>query len=79
MLLDERLLEVDNLVGTKVGVEVGLDGVENHDGTVGTTTSAIWVSIRRHKSHTVDTYPNAPVAASFGEKAIASWKVLKSW
>ena len=34
MLLDERLLEVDDLIGTKVGVEICLDGVEDHDRTI---------------------------------------------
>lgn len=39
VLGDERLLRVDNFIDAVVGVEVGLDGVENHDGAVGTSTT----------------------------------------
>lgn len=39
MLGDEGLLRVDNFIDTIVGGEVGLDGVENHDGAVGTSTT----------------------------------------
>ena len=41
VLGDERLLSVDNLVNTKVGVEVRLNSVENHDGAVSTTATVI--------------------------------------
>lgn len=36
---DERLLELDDLVETDVGVEVGLDLGEDRDGAVGTTAT----------------------------------------
>ena len=38
---DERGLFVDDLVHTKISVEVGLDVLEDSDGAVGTSTSVV--------------------------------------
>ena len=40
VLLDEGLLQLHDLVETDVGVERGLDVVEDHDGAVSTSTTA---------------------------------------
>lgn len=39
MLSDERLLSIDNLVDTAVGVEGGLDGVKGDDGTISSSST----------------------------------------
>ena len=41
MLLNEGALLVDDLVDTKVSVEVGLDVLEESDGAVSTSTSVV--------------------------------------
>lgn len=41
--LGEGLLDVDDLVETNVGVEIGLNGVEGHDGPVSTVTTVACV------------------------------------
>ena len=38
---DERLLEVDDLVGTQIRVEVRLKGVKSYYGSISTTTPEI--------------------------------------
>ena len=54
--LDEGTLLVDDLIDTKVRVEVGLDVLEDGDGAIGTSTSARVVSegedIQRRSIHT---------------------------
>lgn len=39
MARDERLLQLDDLVKTDVGVEGGLDVGEDRDGTIGTSAT----------------------------------------
>ena len=41
VLLDEGLLQLHDLVETNVGVERGLDVVEDHDGAVSTSTTVV--------------------------------------
>lgn len=74
---NERLLNLDNLVETDVGVEVGLDVAEGDDGAVCTVTTAM--TVRRYIiAHIAAAYPNLPSASRAGEKATASWKVLRT-
>ena len=49
MSSDERLLLIDDLVYTNVGVEIGLNVFEHDDGTVSASTSVVQVclSLRR--------------------------------
>ena len=77
MLGNKWLLQLNDLVGTNVGVEVGLDGIESYDGAVGTSAAAGRLSTYECTMKMGGTYANTPVAASVGEKAIASWKVLE--
>lgn len=50
MLGHERLLKIDNFIGSKVRVEVGLDRVEDHDGAIGTSTAGVRAPISIQKS-----------------------------
>ena len=63
------------LVDTEIGVEVGLNGVENHDGPVSAAAAVMRLQLSCLLSGRSNTDPNLPVAARLGEKAIASWKV----
>ena len=78
--LDERPLLVDDLVDTEVGVEVGLDVLEEGDGTVGASTS-VRSSAQFERRARKCTNPNWPRAAMAGEIPMASWKVRRrdSW
>ena len=83
MLLDEGALLVDDFVDAEVGVEVGLDVLEEGDRAVGTSTSVERVTLAP-RSPTRDawaTHPNWPRAAMAGEIPMASWKVRRrdSW
>ena len=42
MARNDRLLQLDDLVGAEVGVEVRLSPVEENNGTVGSSTSGSW-------------------------------------
>lgn len=48
MLRDEWLLRLDDLVNTKIGMEVGLDRVKDHDGAISTSTTAVQPSFSIH-------------------------------
>jgi hypothetical protein len=70
VLGNKRLLLVDNLVYTVVGVESGLDVLEDHDRAVSTSTTALYALDSENQSKSDKyTYPNEPIP-------MASWKVL---
>ena len=77
VLGDEGLLDVDDLIETNVGVERGLDGVEQHDRAVSASTARrvgqIFCEFGRK---VIFAYPNLPWASMAGEMAIPSWKTL---
>ena len=45
MASNDRLLELDDVVDTSVGVEVGLDLVEDDDGAVSASTAVQSISV----------------------------------
>ena len=81
MARDERLLRLDDLVDTGIGLEVGLDGVEEDDRSICASSAVEIVSTvlpEEGGRDEMNTRPNWPRAVSSGENATASWKVRRN-
>lgn len=76
---DERLLERDDFVETNVSVERRLRVGEDDDRAVGTVTTARSKCCQNlsRRNNKKCAYANWPWEVSRGEKAIASWKVMR--
>ena len=73
---NEGLLLVDNFVDTNVGVEVGLNVLEEDDRSISSSTSERHLQSVHFINIGSQSYPNVPVAWILGEIPMASWKEL---